>query len=412
MRYARTFGSRRFWLLLAVSSGGLALFVSQLEFAAMGESFAQADLGLVAVAAATYMAAHAVRSVRWRVLLSHIHDCGRWRPFHALSIAMLTNNVLPVKAGLAARVHLVSSKTPISHAAVGSSLIVEALFDGVILLGLVLLALAALPLHGGIQAAATALAVSMGAVALIVALVLTGCGPTKRLSRLSTKIPGRLGRVLRETGSALRDGLGAVRRPSLAASALSTSLMYWLLLGTTYALLGVALRLPLDLLDYVAVLAIVQLAIGAPSAGAGVGTFQVVMIQTMASLGVASGAAGAYVVALHAMIVVPVSLPGAGPALGRSLPFRAPRRRAHRGAPAHPHQRPPRRAAPAPHPAQLGRRPGAATHPHAPPPAPPHGLPQCRRRGRLLETLARSLGGTRPAAHLPLRAVTTAAGAA
>ena len=310
MRYARTFGSRRFWLLLAVSSGGLALFVSQLEFAAMGESFAQADLGLVAVAAATYMAAHAVRSVRWRVLLSHIHDCGRWRPFHALSIAMLTNNVLPVKAGLAARVHLVSSKTPISHAAVGSSLIVEALFDGVILLGLVLLALAALPLHGGIQAAATALAVSMGAVALIVALVLTGCGPTKRLSRLSTKIPGRLGRVLRETGSALRDGLGAVRRPSLTASALSTSLMYWLLLGTTYALLGVALRLPLDLLDYVAVLAIVQLAIGAPSAGAGVGTFQVVMIQTMASLGVASGAAGAYVVALHAMIVVPVSLLG------------------------------------------------------------------------------------------------------
>jgi len=310
MRYVRPVGSRRFWLVLAISSGGMALFVSQLEFAAMRESFAQADLGLVALAAFTYLVAHAIRSVRWHVLMAHIHDCGHWRPFHALSIDMLTNNILPVKAGLAARVHLVSSKTPISRAAVVSSLIVEGLFDGIILLALALLALAVLPMNATIEAAATALAVTMGVVAFVVALVLSGYGPTRTLDRLAAKIPGRVGRVLRETSSALLEGLGAIRRPSLAGSALCTSLMYWLLLGTTYALLGVALRLPLDLLDYVAVLAIVQLAIGAPSAGAGVGTFQVVMAQTMAALGVASGAGGAYVVALHAMIVVPVSLLG------------------------------------------------------------------------------------------------------
>ena len=310
MGLRRCLGSRRFWLLLTVSTAGLAVFVSQLDFAAMGESFAAADPLLVAVAAATYLVAHAIRSLRWRVLMAHIHDCGRWRPFHALSIAMLTNNVLPVKAGLAARVHLVSSRTPISHAAVGSSLIVEALFDGLIMLGLVLLALAVVPLDGTIQAAAMALAVSMGVTGLFVGLVLTGRAPTRRLGALAARVPGRVGRALRETGAALLEGLGAVRQPGLAGSALCTSLMYWLLLGTTYALLGVAFRLPLGLLDYVAVLAIAQLAIGAPSAGAGVGTFQVVMASTMAAMGVASGAAGAYVVALHAMIVVPVSVLG------------------------------------------------------------------------------------------------------
>ena len=302
--------SRRFWLLAALSGGGLALFVTQLDFAAMRASFAKADLALVALAGAFYLVAHVVRSVRWRVLMSHIHDCGRWRPFHALSIAMLTNNVLPVKAGVAARVHLISSKTPISHAAVGSSLIVESLFDGLIMLGLIVLALALVPMDPTVQAAATGLAVTMLSGAAIVALLLSGRGPTARCGRLADRIPGRAGRLLRDLGSALLEGLSAVRRPTLACATLYTSLMYWLLLGTAYMLLGSAFHLPLGVLEYIALLAVVQLAIGAPSAGAGLGTFQIVMAQTIATMGVGSGAAGAYIVALHAMIVVPVSLLG------------------------------------------------------------------------------------------------------
>ena len=81
-------------------------------------------------------------------------------------------------------------------------------------------------------------------------------------------------------------------------------------MGTTYAMLGIAFGLPLSLVDYLAVLAVVQLAIAAPSAGGNVGAFQIVMAQSLAVMGVASGAAGAYVIALHALIVVPVSLLG------------------------------------------------------------------------------------------------------
>lgn len=64
MSIARHLGCRRFWLLLAVSGAGLALFVTQMDFAAMGDSFAGADLRLLPLAAATYLAAHAVRSAR------------------------------------------------------------------------------------------------------------------------------------------------------------------------------------------------------------------------------------------------------------------------------------------------------------------------------------------------------------
>ena len=173
MSFVRHLGSRRFWLLLTISGAGLALFVTQMDFSAMGKSFAEGNLGLVTVSASTYMTAYVIRSGRWRVLFAHIHDCGAWRPFHALSIAMLTNNVLPVKAGVAARVHLVSSRTPISHAAVGSSLIVGGLFDGLIMLGLVLIAIAVVPLDGTVQAAAIGLAVSMTATSLIVGLVVS-----------------------------------------------------------------------------------------------------------------------------------------------------------------------------------------------------------------------------------------------
>ena len=86
------------------------------------------------------------------------------------------------------------------------------------------------------------------------------------------------------------EGLGAVRHPGLAASALSASLMYWLMLGTTYVLLGQAFHLQMGLVEYVAVLALVQLAIGTPSARGGSGTFQMVMAQALASMGGAAGA--------------------------------------------------------------------------------------------------------------------------
>jgi len=74
-------------------------------------------------------------------------------------------------------------------------------------------------------------------------------------------------------------------------------------------LLGGALGLSLGPQDYIALLAVSQLALAVPAA-AGLGAFEVVVAHTLGGLHVDAAAAGAYVLALHVLLAVPVTLAG------------------------------------------------------------------------------------------------------
>ncbi len=302
--------SRRFWILLVLSGAGLGLFARQTDFAEMRQALASADPLLVAAATGTYLTAHLARAVRWRLLLAHLHDTGYWHPFHALTIGAMLNNLLPFKAGILARAHLLSQRTRLSHAAVGSSMVVESLFDAVILLGLVTVALAFAQLDGAVQTGALAFAGITGFAILLMALALRWRTPRRPLGMLVRRCPPRMERALAETGAHLLEGLGALRRPLQACAILGVSSLNWALLALAYILLGEALALPLSPLDYLVVLAVVQVTIVAPPAGSSLGAFEVVTAQTLVTIGATQGGAGAYAVALHAMVAVPVTLLG------------------------------------------------------------------------------------------------------
>ena len=276
----------------------------------MGEALSNANPALLLAAACAYLAAHGIRAGRWRYLLAHLHDCGYWRPFHALTIGVTANNLLPVKAGVIARVHLLSRRTGLSHAAIGSSMVVEALFDGAVLLTLIVAALALAELDGTVRTAAFALAASMGLAAVLVALVLGGWLPRRPGRALLRRLPSRFQAALGNGGRHLIAGLEALRHPLQAGSVLGASLLCWTLMGVAYVLLGEALGMSLGIGSYLVLVAVAQFTLGAPPAGGNIGAFEVVVAQTLGAVGVGAGMAGAYAVALHAMIVVPVTVIG------------------------------------------------------------------------------------------------------
>jgi len=133
-------------ILLAVSAGSIALFLWQNDLSTMGRALGSANPLLGVAAVGLFLLHHLARAERFGVLLAHIHDCGRWLPMRALTIGVAANNVLPAKAGLVARAHVISRETPLTKGAVSGSFIVEALFDGLFVLALMLVAHAFVPL--------------------------------------------------------------------------------------------------------------------------------------------------------------------------------------------------------------------------------------------------------------------------
>lgn len=95
------------------------------------------------------------------MLLTHLHDCGDWSPLRAMTVGVAINNVAPAKAGHFARAQVISAHAPISRLAAGSSFLLEALFDGLVVLAFVGVAVAFVPVGPEIRTAAAGFAVFM-----------------------------------------------------------------------------------------------------------------------------------------------------------------------------------------------------------------------------------------------------------
>jgi uncharacterized membrane protein YbhN (UPF0104 family) len=104
-------------------------------------------------------------------------------------------------------------------------------------------------------------------------------------------------------------GLTALGGRSWAAVT-AVTIASWGLEATTYWLVGRAFGLGLDAPLYLGVTGAANLAIAAPSTAAGVGPFEFFVREAATVFGAATATATAYALALHALLVVPLTLVG------------------------------------------------------------------------------------------------------
>lgn len=87
---------------------------------------------LAATAAATFT--FVLRTIRWRILLKPaVEDLGFRPPFAAVCIGFMANNLLPLRLGEFARAYSLSRVAPVGMSATFASLLVERLFDALVL---------------------------------------------------------------------------------------------------------------------------------------------------------------------------------------------------------------------------------------------------------------------------------------
>jgi hypothetical protein len=277
----------RLALLVGSTAGALALFLTQAHPGRLAASLAALPAGSLLTAVAATMAGVMLGAVRWRTLLGAggVHAPAA-RLFAALTIGSAVNNVVPARGGDAVRVESARQLTGAPVLAIAGTMISERILDGFVL---------ALLVVGG------ALLAGVGGTLLWVGAVLAGA--------IVFGAP-LLARLLRGRLAGLQPGFAVFRIPRSAAPALAATVGIWFADVVMYAALARGFRLDVSFAGILLLVGVGNLALAVPGAAAGLGSFELVTLAGAHGIGVGGASLAAFVLAIHAVIVLPPTLTG------------------------------------------------------------------------------------------------------
>ena len=254
-----------------------------------------------------------IMAVRWRYLLEGAgYPCATRKLFSSVAVGRGANNILPARGGDLLRIEsLRERQVPVFVTA--GTLFAERLLDGVVLSTWILFGAIAIGQSGPMLL--TGIALSSGA-ALGVALVLLAAREPDRAERLAwratRRLPPRWHTRFTRAAAHFVDGLGAFRGRKRLAAILATSAAMWLADVAMYYVVGEhAFGLDLPVGAYFLLEGIGNLALAVPATAAGIGTFDYLTLLAAKGVDIQIDKATAYVLTMHALTVLPVTLLGA-----------------------------------------------------------------------------------------------------
>jgi glycosyltransferase 2 family protein len=270
--------------------------------------------GWTMVAALALVIANVViMAVRWRYLLEGAgYRCGLWKLFSTVAVGRAANNILPARGGDLLRIEAMRERQVPVFVTAGT-LFAERLLDGVILSVWILFG--ALAIGQGGPMLLTGVALSSGA-ALGVVLVAFAARDPDRAERFAwratRRLPPRWHTRFTRAAAHFVDGLGAFHGRSRLVAIFGASAAMWLADVAMYYIVGEhAFGLDLPVGAYFLLEGIGNLALAVPATAAGIGTFDYLTLLAAQGINVPAGKATAYVLTMHALAVLPVTIMGA-----------------------------------------------------------------------------------------------------
>jgi uncharacterized protein (TIRG00374 family) len=303
--------SRRFALGLAGTALFLGLFFWRTDLSGLVDALGQANYWWVAPAVAIWFVAAAVRSLRWHYLLRGLASLDTGALYPIVIIGYMANNLLPLRTGELVRAYVMGERHGVSKMSTLGTIAVERVFDGVVLVSFLLLGGAILGLNGELEALAVGMAIAF-ALLLAVFVYVASSPPLARrwTERLVGLLPESVHRSTHRLVDSFLEGLQGLQSARLVTLVLGTSLVAWLLEALMYYLVGLSFDIGEGFAAYLMVAAAANLAISLPSTSGGIGPFELLAKETLTFLGVSSATAGAYAVALHGLLLLPVIVAG------------------------------------------------------------------------------------------------------
>ena len=303
---------------IALSLAFLYWAFRDVHFREIARHVSEADPVLLGLSVIVATVLFPIRALRWKPLLEPAYPQTRFHPrFAATCIGFMANNLLPARIGEFVRAYALSRLEPIRMSASFGSLVVERMFDAVVVVTMLVVSMAwpGFPDLSGTDFQGIALGLAAAVVVGFGILLMMVVRPERSVRLFERTVlrllPSRVRRLIVDALRAFIGGVAAVREPRLIVRILAWSALLWSTNALAFWLGFLAFDIHLPLVAGFFLQSVIALAVSLPSAPGFFGLFEAgARIGLVDVWGVDSSRALAYAVGFHIATFLPVTFIG------------------------------------------------------------------------------------------------------
>lgn len=303
----------KFWVGAGVSAFFVILALRGLDLGQVWQDIQGGNYWWLLPGVIAYFVGVWARTWRWHYLLRPIKPIPLKTMWPIVVIGYMGNNVYPFRAGEVIRAYVLKKKEGVSISASIATILVERIFDGLVML---LFVFVALPIAPGLPSWLREIIV-LASLAFLGALILFfGLAALPEASRnfyhwvISHFVPTALQAKILALADRFMEGLSSLARLQDVLMIFFTSIIIWLLETLKYWFVMHAFNFSVSFFALMLMNGVVNLATTLPSAPGYIGTFDGPGIEVLKVFKVNPTVAAAYTLVLHAALWLPITLLG------------------------------------------------------------------------------------------------------
>jgi len=301
------------WLGIIVSVFFLWLALRGLNLSEVWKALHFGNYWWLIPSVGVYFLAVLARTWRWHYMLLPLKKITVRRLFPVVVIGYMGNNVYPFRAGEVLRSYVLRREEEVPMSASMATVIVERVFDGLVMLIFVFAALPLAPLPDD-RIRSVVVGASVIFFAALILFFALAAMPQRALRFaeiiINGFLPMQLRRPLMDITARFLDGLASLRSFRSVMMIFGTTVVIWLLETVKYWFVMHAFPFEVSFFALMLMNGVVNLATTLPSAPGYVGTFDAPGIAVLETYGVEAALAAAYTLVLHAALWLPITLLG------------------------------------------------------------------------------------------------------
>jgi uncharacterized protein (TIRG00374 family) len=244
--------------------------------------------------------------------------------FPIVAIGYMGNNIYPARAGEVLRAAMLKQRENVPISASLATVVIERIFDGVVMLAFVFLNLPELARLTGVSLEIAGLKISIPQLAVVGTIIFVGAlavfmyaamypRPTEKIVdwTIGHVIPQRFKVQTRDITMRFLTGLESLRSPFDVLMIFLTTVIIWLLETGKYWFVMHAFSFQVSFFTLMLMNGIVNLATTIPAGPGYVGTFDLPGIKVLEAYGIPQAVAVSYTLVLHVALWLPITVLGA-----------------------------------------------------------------------------------------------------
>lgn len=309
--------SWRFLLGILISGVFLVYAFRGQDYGAIVDSLKGVRYWLLIPALGLYFCGVVVRTYRWSILLSPMKKISIRNLLPITVIGFMANNVLPLRTGEVVRSYVLNKNYGVKKTAALTTIAVERIFDGITMVGFILVAAITINLTNELQHVVKLASVLFAIAVIGLAIATFARDLRETLLQFGLRfVPMAVRGKIESLAESFFSGLESLRSPKLMGAVALSSILAWGFEASMYWVVAVAfgadVRAIMGFSETLLTTGIANLATLVPSSPGYVGPFEAgVKTVLNGALGIDAAESLSYAIVVHACLWFPITVWGA-----------------------------------------------------------------------------------------------------